>query len=276
MIIPDDSKYVGVCENNPNRSGRVYRLTKYLIERSEEGTTVYEVNTDTSTEGAMVNIEGVKVIAEKEEVFEYNETVDLQNKSVLVELASMFCTGEVTTTIFKGIDSHLTFVKDPDLSVLHDIEVWDVVPPHPSMMMHWLTKLKDAGAFNDLFVRFLPKLVNLTSLELNDLVVPCSCSELPGPHIDRDVIPDNFNFVGCDTFVEVMEAMYPETKYKMTSFCPYAHELIDPKAPFIAKCCRKERTGPVKFNDVPGYIVHWGINQLELIKAVRSLVERLE
>ncbi|RLG22818.1 hypothetical protein DRN72_00765 [Methanosarcinales archaeon] len=267
MIFPEDPKYVGVCDKNENRSGMVYNLTKYLVDLATN--TIYEVSTEGS--GIMRNIVGLKIIAVADEIFEYEEPVDIHNRSELIELSSMLCGGDITTVLFRGLDEHITFVHKPDTSVLTEIEIWDVVPPYPSILVHMIGKLKEAGAFNEFFVRFLPRLVNIGEIEGKNLVFPCSCSGLPSPHLDRDSIKGEVKIIGCEISREVVKAMYPDVKYELVSICPHNSDYISPTRPFIARCCRKEMCGPTEVNGVPGYIVHWGARQNELIQAVHTL-----
>ena len=267
MIFPEDPKYVGVCKGNENRRGMVYMLTKYLVDLATN--TVYEVSTQGS--GIMRNIVGLRMIAGPDEIFEYEQPVDIHNRSELIELSSMLCGDGITTVLFRGFDNHITFVHKPDPSVLMEIEVWDVVPPYPSILMHWIGKLKEAGAFNDVLVRFIPRVVNLKEIEGKNLVFPCSSSGLPSPHLDRDILRGEVKVVGCEISKEVVEAMYPEVEYELISICPHNSDYISPTRPFIARCCMKEKCGPTKKNGLPGYIVHWGARQNELIDAVHTL-----
>ncbi len=274
MIFPDDIKYVGVCGKKPNRSEKVYFLTHYLIEHNNDEFTVYAVETE--GEGAMREVVHVQLIAAPEQIVSYESEVDVHNRADLVELADMLCSDEVNTVIFRGIDKHLTFVHEPDITQILSIEVYDVVPPHPSVLLHWLTKLKEAGAFNDVMVKFVPRLVNLKDFEHLNAVFPCSSSGLSPPYLDSDTFDGSVLLVGCNTGVQVMHSMYPDVSCELESFCPFSTRLYTPSGPFIARCCRRERCGLVSINGQKGYIVHWGVHQSELIKAVHALAREFE
>ncbi|HIH70283.1 DUF7714 family protein [Methermicoccus shengliensis] len=273
MIVPDEPKYVGVCSEKPNRTSRVYFLTRYLLEEKGTELTLYEL--ETRGEGIMRDVVDVKVLAEPQEIVRYDKEVDIHNRAELVEIAHMLCGDGVNTVVFKGMDGHITFVHEPDIDQILNIEVYDVVPPHPSMLVYWLSKLKEAGAFNDVMVRFIPRLVNLKQLESPHTVFPCSASGLSPPFLDRDRLKAPVKLIGCDTGREVMRAMYPHIPHTVESFCPFSTELYAPSGPFIARCCRRERCGPARIGGHVGYIVHWGVHQCELIEAVHTLVKEV-
>ena len=270
MIAPDDIKYVGVCGEKPNMSEKVYFLTHYLIEHNNGKFALYELKTE--GEGVMRDVVDVRTLAASHQIVSYEDEVDIHNRANLVELAHMLCGDNVNTVIFKGMDKHLTFVHEPDISQILNIEVYDVVPPHPSMLVHWLTKLKETGAFNDVMVKFTPRLASLKQFESPNTVFPCSSSGLPAPYLDRDTLKGDVMLVGCNTGMGVVRSMYPDVSCRLVSFCPLSTELYTPSGPFIARCCRRERCGTVNIKGHVGYIVHWGVHQCELIEAVHTLV----
>ena len=71
---------------------------------------------------------------------------------------------------------------------------------------------------------------------------------------------------------DVLEARFPRVNFEQENICPT--KTIRPYKPFIAKCCRSARVGPIELYGIQGYVVHWGANPYEVVSAIRALVTR--
>ena len=129
MIFPEQCKLVGYASTKPC-GDRVYFLSRYLVRDTGEGYELLEVMPDPAVTGMMRPIIASKVIATTKETYYYPEKVQIHDRTHLIGLAS---DSGYRCTIFTGLDEHMTFVLDPDLSGLLKIHVHDVTPPRPSL-----------------------------------------------------------------------------------------------------------------------------------------------
>jgi len=273
MIFPDEYKLVGI-KDRERRGESVYFATEYLISR--DGPRLYHVKSSGS--GFMREVVELEPIASGQEIVFYPDIVDTRNRARLIELANEVCrSGKANTVVFRGLDEHITFVKDPDPALVLTIEVLDVSPPNPPWLVHVLSGLEACGILGDLTVRFEPHILDLRRFDCNSVYYPCRASGL-GRSLDTDkVVHEHPRIVGCEVSREIFMATNPGKDFEFVNICPL-HSLepvFEPKGPFITRCCRSERRGKTSKNGQPGMVVHWGDGPWQIAEAVRCLVQDL-
>ncbi len=273
MIFPDEYKSVGI-KDRERRGESVYFATEYLISR--DGPSLYHVKSSGS--GFMRTVVELELIASGQEIMFYPDIVDTRNRARLIELADGICrSGKANTVVFKGLDEHITFVKDPDPALVLTIEVLDVSPPNPSWLVHVLAGLEACGVLGDLTVRFVPHILDLRRFDCNSVYYPCRASGL-GRSLDTDrVVHEHPRIVGCEVSREIFMANNPGKDFEFVNICPLhsSEPIFEPKGPFITRCCRSERSGKASKNGQPGMVVHWGDGPARIAEAVRCLVQDL-
>jgi hypothetical protein len=270
MIFPEEYKFVGIkdweCRGDP-----IYFSTGYLISR--DGPSIYAVKS--SGKGFMRTVEELQLISSGEDVAFYPEKVDTRNRTLLIELADGVCRAKgAKTVVFQGPDEHITFVHEPDLGKILQIEVLDVSPPDPPWLIYSLQRLEGCGILGDLTVKFLPRILDLRSFDCDGVYFPCRASGL-GRSLDCDrVTHDNPRIVGCDVSREIFMAEYAGKAHEFLNICPL--KSMEPKRPFITRCCKSERRGLTEKNGFKGVTVHWGDGPWAIAEAVRCLVAELK
>jgi hypothetical protein len=281
MIFPDEYKNVGMTKSFcPDTDEPIYFLTDYLIAEKESpqtGSSEYAIyHVKKSGEGLLRKVEALETIASGKEVVKYDRELNIKDRTLLIETAKKLCTGKVNTVIFTGVDRHVTFVHDPDLSSILELEILDVAPPYPSWLSLVVRRLEASGIFGDLQVRFIEKVVDLRRFEGKNTVFPCSASGLEGKCLDSDVLTENGHLlVGCEISKTLFEMRFPELEYSFTNICPFKSEIVVPSKPFITRCCRSENSGLVKISGFDGAVVHWGASEYQVAEAIRKLVGSL-
>ena len=183
MIFPDEYKLVGI-KDRERRGESVYFATEYLISR--DGPRLYHVKSRGS--GFMREVVELEPIASGREIMFYPDIVDTRNRARLIELANGVCrSGKANTVVFRGQDEHITFVKDPDPTLVLTIEVLDVSPPNPPWLVHVLSGLEACGILGDLTVRFVPRILDLRRFDCDCVYYPCRASGL-GRSLDTDIV----------------------------------------------------------------------------------------
>ena len=129
MIFPEQCKQVGWASTKPC-GDKVYFLSRYIVCETGNGLELREVTLDPVGRGMMRTILSSRVLAREPEVYRYPEKVNLNDRTLLIQLA--LDSGR-RCTVFTGLDEHMTFVLDPDLSGLIRVHVYDVTPPRPSL-----------------------------------------------------------------------------------------------------------------------------------------------
>jgi hypothetical protein len=273
MIFPDEYKLVGI-KDRERRGESVYFATEYLISR--DGPRLYHVTSRGS--GFMREVVALELIASGQEIMFYPDIVNTRDRARLIELADGICRGgKVSTVVFRGLDEHITFVKDPDLTSILVIEVLDVSPPNPPWLVHVLGNLEACGILGDLTVRFVPHILDLRRFDCECVYYPCRASGL-GRSLDTDpVIHEHPRIVGCAVSREIFLANNPGKNFDFVNICPLqSSELaFEPRGPFITRCCRSEQKGLTRKNGQPGVVVHWGDGPDRIAEAVRCLVQDL-
>jgi hypothetical protein len=273
LIFPEDYKHIGTAtEARPGDP--VYFSTKYLIHFGDE-ITIYAVEAEPGR-GFMRPVRSMEPIASGGSILVYPEKIDTRNRTRLIELSHELCRDDVKTVIFRGPDEHLTFVHDPDLSAITEIEILDVVPPQPSWLVYVVENLEKAGVLGDLALKFKSRVLDLRHYDADDVYFPCTASGL-GRSLDSDKVEiDDPLIVGCEVSREVFRGMYPGKDHRFLNTCPLSNDLLAPKGPFITRCCKSERRGITTSLGHRGVVVHWGDGAPRIAEAIRCLAEELK
>jgi hypothetical protein len=270
MIFPEDYKTIGVKDverwNNP-----IYFSTEYML--FLDGLRLYSVSSKGT--GFMRTVEKMELLASGTEIVAYPHTVDTRNRAALIEIADNICkdANDATTVIFKGPDEHITFVHEPDPEAILTIEILDVSPPEPPWLVHAIENLERCGVLGDLTVKFRPRILDLRRFNCDCVYYPCRASGL-GRSLDYDeVVHDHPRIVGCEVSREIFLATGQGKDYDFVNICPLSS--MEPEGPFITRCCRSERRGPVRKNGFSGMVVHWGDSPWSIAEAIRRLANML-
>jgi hypothetical protein len=273
MIFPDEYKFVGI-KDQERRGESVYFATEYLISR--DGPALYHVKSRGS--GFMREVVELEPIASGQEIVFYPDIVDTRSRAHLIELADELCQNKrANTVVFGGLDEHITFVKDPDPTSILSIEVLDVSPPNPPWLVHVLAGLEACGILGDLTVRFVPRILDLRQFDCSHVYFPCRASGL-GRSLDTDrIVHEHPRIVGCSISREIFLANNPGKDFEFINICPLqsSQPILEPRGPFITRCCRSEMKGLTEKNGQRGIAVHWGDGPARIAEAVRCLVEEL-
>jgi hypothetical protein len=260
VIFPQQCKHVGFAATKPC-GDLVYFLSRYLVRETNAGYEVLEVTLDDAGKGMMRRIVSSRVIAESHEVYRYPEKVNLHDRTRLVHLA--LDTG-YRCTIFTGLDEHMNFVLDPDLSGFCTIHVYDVTPPLPSLSS-CIHELEATGIFGELSVIFCHHIRDIT--QVNADAFPCRAAGF-GRTLDADPIRGGEHIAGCLTGSQLCTECYGKN-FTLENICPL--ECVQ-EEPFIARCCRSEREGLGTWNGKFGAVVHWGADPAHIAHRVNELV----
>jgi hypothetical protein len=260
MIFPRRCKEVGYASTRPC-GDRVYFLSRYLVHETPEGPEVLEVVPGKEKKGLMRPVHEVRVLASPDEVSWYPRKVQLHNRANLVRLA---LESGLRCTLFSGLDEHLTFVLDPDISLFQSIFVYDVTPPRPSLSAT-LRELEETGVFSELDINFVHMLRDISQIEAE--VYPCRASGFQKT-LDADLMIGGEKVAGCRTGRELLSECYGDG-FQITDICPLTMVSEDP---FITRCCRKEQEGIREYNGRFGTVVHWGASPFEMFSAVKGLL----
>ncbi|MFH0904385.1 MAG: hypothetical protein V1854_04260 [Methanobacteriota archaeon] len=277
MIFPVDYKIVGVTRTDfiERRGCPIYFSTEYLIADLPSGYSIYKVKSE--GEGLLRRLVSLELIAKGNQVKKFNEKLDAHDRTRLIESAIPLCRRSVNTVIFEGMDRHITFVHEPSLHEVMEIEIIDIMPPDPPWLASAIDRLVLSGILGELNIRFTKKLIDLRQFEGEKIVFPCYASELKGKYLDTDIdIEDNSELVGCDISKQIFELRFPGLTYKHINMCPLKAELYMPTKPFITRCCQSKKSGMVNINGIDGAVVHWGASEYDIVDAIRMLVRVLK
>ncbi len=277
MIFPADYKSVGVTRTDPTlRIGcPIYFTTEYLIADLPSGYSIYRVKSE--GEGLLKKLVSLELIAKGKQIKKFEEKLDSHDRTKLIESAIPLCKGNVNTVIFEGMDRHITFVNEPSLHEVMEIEIIDISPPEPPWLAFAIQRLVRSGIVGELNIRFTTKLIDLRRFEGGKTVFPCYASELKGKYLDTDTdIEDNSTLVGCDISKQIFDIRFPDLSYKHINMCPLKTELYMPTKPFITRCCQSKKSGMVNLNGIDGAVVHWGASEYDIVDAIRMLVKVLK
>jgi len=262
MIFPGQCKEVGYASTKPC-GDQVYFLSRFLVRDTGTGYEVLEITPDPVGSGMMRSIVASKVIATAGETCRYPEKVQIHDRARLIWLA--LDTG-YRCTIFTGLDEHMTFVLDPDLSGLLKVHVYDVTPPRPSLSA-CIRELETAGLFGELSVMFCHHTRDITQVRAD--VYPCRAAGYTRT-LDADPMQGGERVAGCLTSSQFFTECYGKD-FVLENICPLESVREEP---FIARCCRSEREGIGLYKGRYGAVVHWGASPARIAHAVNELVER--
>ncbi len=277
MIFPADYKSVGVTRTDPTeRIGcPIYFSTEYLIVDLPSGYSIYWVKSE--GEGLLKKLVSLELIVKGEQIRIFQEKLDAHDRTRLIESAIPLCKGRVNTVIFEGMDRHITFVHEPSLHEVMEIEIIDIMPPEPPWLASAVERLVKSGILGELNIRFTKKLIDLRRFEGEKVIFPCYASELKGKYLDTDTdIENNSELVGCDISKQIFELRFPNLTYRHINMCPLKAELYMPTKPFITRCCQSKKSGMVNINGIDGAVVHWGASEYDIVDAIRMLVKVLK
>jgi hypothetical protein len=260
MIFPEQCKLVGYASTKPC-GDRVYFLSRYLVRDTGEGYELLEVIPDPAVTGMMRPIIASKVIATTKETYYYPDKVQIHDRTNLIGLA---IDSGFRCTIFTGLDEHMTFVLDPDLSGLLKIHVHDVTPPRPSLSA-CLRELESAGLFGDLSVMFCHHIRDISQIHAD--VFPCRAAGYTRT-LDADPMQGGERVAGCLSGSQFYTECYGK-EFVLENICPLESVLEEP---FIARCCRSEREGVGIHKGKFGAVVHWGASPAQIARMVHDLV----
>ncbi len=277
MIFPDHCRLVGVRESvdgapAPAVGERVYFSSRHVVVFQRGRAAIYEITSE--GKGLLRTTTSVRLIAGFDETAVYKRRVDIFNRGKLIQKAHRLCKGPVKAVVFQGLDLHWTFVYEPDLNAIVEIEVFDVAPPDPPYLFSLIKKLDNAGVFGDLCVSFKPVVCDLRRVP-GATIYPCSALGIGANYLnDRNLrVEQEDVLLGCDVSRQVLEERLHEVRVDHVNICPTTW--ARPHKPFITKCCRSARVGPTELCGQKGYVVHWGTNAHEVVAAVRTLVPSL-
>jgi hypothetical protein len=276
VIFPADYKSVGVTRTDPKGriGGPIYFTTEYLIADLPSGCVIYKVKSE--GEGLLRKLVSLEMITKGAQIKKFREKLDSHDRTRLIESAIPLCKGTVNTVVFEGMDRHITFVHEPSLHEVMEIEIIDIMPPEPPWLASAVDRLVQSGILGELNIRFTKKLIDLSQFEGEKTVFPCYASELKGKYLDTDIdIEDNSELVGCDISKQIFELRFPKLTYRHINMCPLKAELYMPTKPFITRCCQSKKSGMVNINGIDGAVVHWGASEYDIVDAIRMLVKVL-
>jgi len=260
VIFPEQCKQVGYATTKPC-GDLVYFLSRYLVRETGAGYELLAITPDPTGSGMMRKIVSSNVIATVKETYRYQQKVQINDRARLVELAQD--TG-YRCTIFTGLDEHMTFVLDPDLSEFLKIHVYDVTPPRPSLSA-CLRELQATGLFGELAVMFCHHTRDITLVKAD--VYPCRAAGYVKT-LDADPMHGGEKVAGCLTGSQFYTECYGKD-FTLENICPL--ESVQ-EEPFIARCCRSEREGIGMYKGKFGAVVHWGASPSRIVHAVEEMV----
>lgn len=277
MIFPSDYKSVGVTKTDPKKyiGKTIYFTTEYLIADLASGYEIYKIKSE--GDGMLKKLVSLELIAKGEQVVKFQEKLNSHDRTKLIESALELCKGKVNTVVFESIDRHVTFVHEPSMHEIMEIEIIDIIPPEPPWLSFAIERLVKSGILGELNIRFTTKLIDLRRFEGENTVFPCRASELKGKYLDSDIdIKNNSLLVGCDISKQIFELRFPNLAYRHINICPLKAELYMPTKPFITRCCQSKKSGILKLNGIHGVVVHWGASEYDIVDAIRKLVKLIK
>lgn len=260
MIFPEQCKHVGYASTKPC-GDRVYFLSRYLVRDTNKGFELLEITPDPDGFGMMRDIVASNVIATAKETYRYPEKVQIHDRTRLIGLA---LDSGYRCTIFTGLDEHMTFVLDPDLSGLLKVHIYDVTPPRPSLSS-CIRELESTGLFGDLSVMFCHHTRDITQVKAD--VYPCRAAGYTRT-LDADVMHGGERVAGCLTGSQFFTECYGKD-FVLENICP-TEDVQD--EPFIARCCRSDREGVGRYKGKFGAVVHWGASPSRIASALNTVV----
>ena len=261
MIFPERFKGIGVGIEKP-LGDLIYFLSDYIIVPQETGAEIYAVEGGTR-KGIFKEGCSLRLLAGAGETTYFPEPVNQHNRADLILKAAS--TGK-RCTIFTGHDEHQTFVIDPDPSVLTTIHVYDITPPRPHLAAT-VQELTQTAIFGEYEVLFEYHVRDITTIDAD--IFPCRAAGFTRT-LDEDPVTAGDTVAGCTTARQVVrDGYHTEKSVTFHEICPVEAVMQEP---FIARCCRSERTGYGKYRGFQGGVVHWGANPREVYEMARAVI----
>jgi hypothetical protein len=263
MLFPAKCKQIGYAKKM-HVGEKAYFSSEYLIHEIENG--LYEIIQVTLADEPVLlrTVLHTKVLARHDEICVYPERVQLHNRADLIFRATR--TGK-KCTLFTGTDEHMNFVYDPYVSVLQPIHVYDLIPPFPHLS-ETLQALEETGIFGELEIYFKHHIADIRDIHAD--VYPCRAGGTKRS-IDNDRLFEGETVAGCMTARLILAECY-DTDFDLHDICPANVASASNTSPYIVRCCRIEREGPVQTENQIGHIVHWGASPKIICDAVFELV----
>ncbi|HVP94112.1 MAG TPA: hypothetical protein VMS89_02955 [Methanoregulaceae archaeon] len=260
MIFPRECKEIGFAETKPC-GDRVYFLSDYGVRKTAHGYEIIRFHKDFRETGLMRTVHRVEVIVPADDVTWYTFPVNIHDRAGLIRLATESGT---RATIFRGLDEHITFIIDPDLSQFLTIHVYDLVPPSLPSLSYAIRDIEATGMFENIDVMFSHHLTD-TGL-VNADVHPCRAAGFTRT-LDADPMHGGELIAGCRASAGIFRECYGED-FQLNDICPLN---TVKKEPFITRCCQTERIGPAMVNGLSGSIIHFGASPPAIYAAVVQL-----
>lgn len=261
MIFPTECKYVGSAATKP-LGDKVYFLTKYLIHPVPEGFEILEVEAEKGS-GYLRDIKSVRRLVGPDDIAMWEGSITPHDRAGLIKKA---LTTKKRCTIFGANDEHWTFVLDPDLSGFETVHVYDITPPRANLS-ETIRLLDEMGFFGADDVVFEHHVRDITKIEAD--VYPCRAGGF-SKTLDRDDLKGNEHVACCMTGRHICHECYGDS-FEFEDTCPISQVKEEP---FVARCCRAERSGIGIYNNKFGAVVHWGASPRTMLEAVdKMLVE---
>ncbi|MCP1663044.1 MAG: hypothetical protein D5R99_06845 [Methanocalculus sp. MSAO_Arc1] len=261
MIFPPECKVVGHAYEKPV-GDKVYFLSEYLVRRVPDGFELLRVTPDPEGSGMMRDILHEEVLATAEETVMYSGRVNQHDRAGMVRLALK--TGK-RCTIFGAMDEHINFVLDPDLSEFETVHVYDIRPPRANLSVT-IEILEEQGLLGDLNCVFEHHVRDISMIDAD--VYPCRAGGF-AKTLDMDRMKGGERIAGCLTGQQLYQECYGPD-FSLIEICPLSSVSEEP---FVARCCRKERSGIGLYNGFFGAVVHWGASPKTVLDAVYLVVE---
>jgi len=262
MIFPRECKEVGYAETKPC-GDRVYFLSEYGVRKTVKGYEIIRFHKGSLETGLMRPVDRIEVIVSADEVTWYPCRVNIHNRAGLVRLA---VASGARATIFRGLDEHITFIVDPDLTEFLTIYVYDVVPPPLPSLSYAIRDIEATGMFGETGVIFTHIITDTGNI--NAEVHPCRAAGFART-LDADTMQGGEVIAGCRASAGVYRECYGDD-FRLKDICPLG---TVKKEPFITRCCQKDRIGPVTINGLFGTVVHFGASPPAIYAAVTQLAE---
>ncbi len=260
MIFPNECKYVGSAATKP-LGDSVYFLTKYLIHPTPEGVEILEVEHGEGT-GYLRPIKSVRRLVGPEDIAVWKGPITPHDRVGLIRRA--LTTGK-RCTLFGADDEHQTFVLDPTLDGVETVHIYDIKPPRANLSEN-IRILDEMGFFGQQNILFEHHVRDIT--EMNADVYPCRAGGFEKT-LDRDKLDGGEHVACCVTGRHICGECYGDD-FEFEDTCPLSQVAEEP---FIARCCRAERSGIGIYNGKFGAVVHWGSSPRVMLEAVDAMLK---
>lgn len=262
MIFPEECKYIGSAATKPN-GDTVYFLTRYLINPLPNGE--YEILEVEHTEGTgfMRQVKSLKLLAGPKDIHVWQGRISVHDRVGLVRKA---LSTKKRCTIFGEKDEHMTFVCDPDLSGFEMVHVYDITPPRANLS-ETIKILEELGFFEYANIQFDHHVRDISQIDAD--IYPCRAGGFPKT-LDRDH-PNSGEYIACcSTGKQICAECYGD-EFEFEDTCPLS-QIAD--EPFIARCCKADRSGIGIYNGKFGAVVHWGSSPRTMLNAMDEMLKQ--